>query len=147
MVDLKPCSFKGGKTIAKSSAIMDGAHNARLHSEFTRTNAETLDSDLHLRIFTLGTSPNWYLQYTHPKLGQKRRSLRTRNKKEAIRRAWAFFNELMASGADGTPRRGPKIAAAIDGFLDDRRRVGREGSTIEGYRKLLNTFAAFCSRR
>jgi hypothetical protein len=50
-----------------------------------RTEIEVIDEDLHVRILKTNTSSSWYVQYNYPGEGQRKQSLRTRNKKEARR--------------------------------------------------------------
>jgi integrase len=103
------------------------------------------DEELHVTIFKSGVSSNWYVQYNHPSEGQRKRSLRTRNKKEARRKAWATVLKLRSGDIGLTVQRGPRLKEAIDGFLADKRRIGRRETTIREYRRALEQFCQFAS--
>src|SRR5580704_5794500 len=61
---------------------------------YIRTEQEIIDEDLHVTIFRSGRSCSWYVQFNHPVDGQRKQSLRTKNKKEARRRAWKVIDKL-----------------------------------------------------
>ena len=114
-------------------------------NEYGRTEQEVLDEDLHVTIYCGDSSPNWYVQYNHPSEGQRKRSLRTRNVKEARREAWEIVLNLRSGNIGPTAQRGPRLKEAIEGFLADRRRIGRRETTIREYRRTLEQFCQFAS--
>jgi integrase/recombinase XerD len=114
-------------------------------SEYTRTDQEVIDEDLHVTIYKSAASCNWYVQYNHPSEGQRKQSLRTRNKKEAKRRAWEIVLKLRNGDIGSATRRGPRLKEVIDGFLADKRRIGRRETTITEYRRGLEQFCQFVS--
>ncbi len=114
-------------------------------AQHPRTDQEVIDDDLHVTIYKSDASSNWYVQYNHPSEGQRKRSLRTRNKKEARRKAWEIVLKLRAGEIGATARRGPHLAEAIEGFLADKRRIGRRESTITEYRRGLLQFCQFAT--
>ena len=72
---------------------------AETAAAYGRTEQEVIDEDLHVTIFKSGASSNWYIQYNHPSEGQRKQSLKTKNVKEARRKAWPFVLKLR-SGAN-----------------------------------------------
>jgi len=113
--------------------------------KYTRTEQEVIDEDLNVTIYKSGASSNWYVQYNHPSEGQRKRSLRTKNKKEARRKAWDILLKLRAGDIGSTARRGPRLQDAIQNFLADRRRIGRRETTITEYRRTLEQFQQFAT--
>jgi hypothetical protein len=72
-------------------------------TEYGRTEQEVIDEDLHVTIYKSDASSNWYVQYNHPSEGQRKQSLRTKNKKSARRKAWEILLKL--GDGDLVPRR------------------------------------------
>ena len=118
---------------------------AETAAEFGRTEQEVIDEDLHVTIYKSDASSNWYVQYNHPSEGQRKQSLRTKNKKEARRKAWEIISKLRAGEIGATTQRGPRLKEAIEGFLKDKRRTGRRESTLTEYRRTLEQFCQFAS--
>lgn len=104
-----------------------------------------IDEDLRVVIFQYPpeVSPNWYVQYNDPLEGQKQESLRTRNKGEAKRRAWQLVMRLQKGEHAKRLKTAPKIADAIDSFLNDKLRTGKKETTITEYRRTLTQFRTF----
>jgi integrase len=136
--------MKRNRSHASRDAPPRGARGKR-GLEYARTDQEVIDEDLHVTIYKSGASSNWYVQYNHPTDGQRKRSLRTRNKKEARRKAWEIVLKLRAGDIGPTARRGPRLKDAIEGFLADKRRIGRRETTIREYRRILEQFCQFAS--
>ena len=118
---------------------------AETAAEFGRTEQEVIDEDLHVTIYKSDASSNWYVQYNHPSEGQRKQSLRTKNKKEARRKAWDIISKLRAGEIGATAQRGPRLKEAVEGFLKDKRRTGRRESTLTEYRRTLEQFCQFAS--
>ena len=59
---------------------------------------------------------------------------------EARRKAWAILLKLRAGELGSTAQRGPRIKEAIEGFVADKRRIGRRKTTITEYRRALEQF-------
>ena len=133
------------KPRAKPAASVARRIRATRGSEYTRTDQEVIDEDLHVTIYKSAASCNWYVQYNHPSEGQRKQSLRTRNKKEAKRRAWEIVLKLRDGDIGSATRRGPRLKEVIDGFLADKRRIGRRETTITEYRRGLEQFCQFVS--
>ncbi len=104
---------------------------------------ESIDDDLHVTIYKSAASSSWYVQYNHPSEGQKKQSLKTRNTKEARRKAWEIILKLRSGEIGASVRRGPRVLEAVEGFLADKRRIGRRESTIREYRRGLEQFCQF----
>ena len=113
--------------------------------DYSRTDQEVIDEDLRVTIYKSAASSSWYVQYNCPSDGQRKRSLRTRNKKQARRRAWEIAVRLNSGDVDLTARRGLLLKDAINGFLSDKHRIGRRDSTIIEYRRNLEQFHQFVS--
>lgn len=113
--------------------------------EFARTEQEVIDEDYHVSIYKTNSSSNWYIQYNHPSGGQRKKSLRTKNIKEARRKAWETVSKLHTGEIGPTALRGPRIKDAMEGFLNDRRRIGRRKSTITEYRRTLEQLHQFAT--
>ena len=111
--------------------------------EYGRTEHEVIDEDLHVTIYKSDVSSSWYVQYNHPSEGQKKQSLKTRNKKEARRKAWAMILKLRSGEIGSTVRRGPRVPESVEGFIADKRRIGRRELTIREYRRALEQFRQF----
>ena len=96
-----------------------------------------------MSIYKSDASSNWYVQYNHPSEGQRKQSLRTKNKKEARRKAWETISKLRAGEhrPDGVAR--SETQGAMRGFLADKRRIGRRETTIKEYRQALEQFCQF----
>jgi integrase len=131
---------------AKPDAPAKQGRQGKHGSEYVRTDQEVIDDDWYVKIYKTGTSSNWYVQYNHPSEGQRKRSLRTRNKKEARRKAWDIVSKLRSGDMETTVRRGPRLQEAIDGFLANKRRRGCRESTITEYRRGLAQFCQFASQ-
>ena len=114
-------------------------------AEYGRTEKEVIDEDPHVTIDKSDASSNWYVHYNHPSEGQRKQSLRMKNKKEARRKAWDIISKLRAGEIGATAQRGPRLKEAIEGFLKDKRRTGRRESTITEYRRTLEQFCQFAS--
>ncbi|MCG8585859.1 MAG: tyrosine-type recombinase/integrase [Pirellulales bacterium] len=116
--------------------------------KYHRSKQEVIDEDLGVVIFKYAptVSPNWYVQYNHPEKGQIASSLRTRNFKEAKRKAGRIVSRLLQGEIDSPTRQGPKLKDAIELFVADKERRGRKQSTVTEYRRALLQFAQFCSR-
>lgn len=114
---------------------------------FASVKRKVIDKDLHVTIFRLATSPNWYVQFNDKKRGQRKRSLKTRNVKEATRRAWDIVKNLRDGETPYEARKVPTIMEAIEKFLYDKERVGRRGSTIGTYRGQLIQFGQYMLER
>jgi integrase len=113
--------------------------------EYGRTEQEFIDEDLHVTIYKSDASSNWYVQYNHPSEGQRKQSLKTKNKKEARRKAWATVLKLRSGDIGLTAQRGSRLKEAVEGFLKDKRRTGRRESTLTEYRRTLDQFCQFAS--
>jgi len=113
--------------------------------EYSRTEQEVIDDDFHVSIYKTNSSSNWYVQYNHPSEGQRKQSLRTKNRKEARRKAWEKISKLRSGEIGPTIVRGPRLKDAMEGFLADRLRIGRRGTTITEYRRTLEQFCQFAS--
>jgi len=81
----------------------------------------------------------------HPSEGQRKRSLRTENTKESLRRAWEIVLKLRSGDLGSTVPRGPRLKEAIEGFLADRRRIGWRETTITEYCRASEQFGQFAS--
>ncbi len=113
--------------------------------KYNRTDEEILDEDLHVAIFKTAISPHWYVQYNHPAQGQQKKSLRTKNKKEAKRKRWEIVVKLRSGELETARRRSPTVEDVARSFLTDRERIGRKPGTIKQYRCSLEQFCKFCS--
>ena len=114
---------------------------------YTRTEQEVIDEDLHVTIYKSAASSNWYAQYNHPTEGQRKQSLRTRNRKKAQRKAWEIVLKLR--GGDIEPRQSGVHGSekAVESFLADKRRIGRRGTTLTEYRRALEQFCKFAAEQ
>lgn len=115
----------------------------QVRGRYGRNEAEVIDDDLHITIFRTGRSPRWYAQYNVAS-GQRRKSLKTKNRKEARRRALTLAGKLRAGETDPAAKRGPRIMDAVELFLKNRLRRGRRLSTVTEYRRALEQFNHFC---
>src|SRR5687767_13457440 len=86
----------------------------------------------------------WYANYQHSGR-QIRRSLKTRSKKEARRRALLIEKELL-SGEHKHLKRAPLIKDVIDQYLDHLRSEGRTEKTIGKYKFGLDLFVEIAER-
>ena len=55
-----------------------------------------IDDDLHIKVMLRANSPYWYIQYNLPGIGQKKHSLKTKSKKEAVSKGRAFARDFAA---------------------------------------------------
>jgi site-specific recombinase XerD len=89
----------------------------------------------------------WYVNYQHGNR-QVRRSLKTRSKKEARRRALMIEKEIL-SGEHRHLRRTPLIKEVIEQYIASRRSEGRSEKTVGKYQygyDLLLEIAEHCNR-
>ncbi len=105
---------------------------AETAAEFGRTEQEVIDEDLHVTIYKSDASSNWYVQYNHPSEGQRKQSLRTKNKKEARRKAWEIISKLRAGGDRRDGPAGPAAEGSHRGFSERQTPDGPPG--VDAYR-------------
>jgi integrase len=87
----------------------------------------------------------WYVNYQHG--GQQvRKSLKTKSKKEARRRALIIEKELLA-GEHKHQRRAPQIRDVIDQYLDHLAAEGRDPKTVNKYRFCFDLLLEIAERR
>jgi site-specific recombinase XerD len=87
----------------------------------------------------------WYVNYQHDGR-QVRRSLKTRSKKEARRRALMIEKEILA-GEHKHAKRAPLIKHVIEQYLDHLRSEGRAEKTIGKYKFGLDLLVEIAERR
>ena len=126
---------------APSSAAKDQAVAER--KVYGRSEEEVLNEEIHLRIFKTQQSPFWYVQFPHPTKRQYKKSLNTKNKKEAVRRAWKELNDFQ-EGRSAASKAGPKVEDAVEKFLAEKKRLACASSSIGEYRRTLTQFCLFC---
>ena len=131
-------------SVPKRSGVKKRRPAGRQTKKHARTDHELIDDDFGVRIFKTKDSPNWYAQYNDPAKGQRKKSLRTHNKKEACRKARILVRELESGDLHSAPRLGPKIEEAVERFVANKRRKGRRESTVTEYRRALLQFCHFC---
>ncbi len=111
--------------------------------KYERTDHEVLDEESRLRIFKTPKSPNWYVEFPLPARRHFKRSLKTKNRKEARRRAWKKYNDFQSGKTGDVRKAAPKIQEAIDTFLANKLRVGKKENTVVEYRRALRQFQQF----
>jgi hypothetical protein len=88
---------------------------------------------------------NWYANYQHGGR-QVRRSLKTKSKKEARRRALLIEKDLLA-GAYKHHKQAPLLKDTVETYLNHLRSEGRAGKTIRKYEYCFGLLLELAERR
>jgi site-specific recombinase XerD len=109
------------------------------------TEPERIPVGEYVTIYRRGKRGTWTADFLVDGVHQ-RRSLKTTNKKFAVRRAFEIDNRL-SSGTYRPPSPATTISAANQQYLDYLRAEGRASKTIVRYQGELKTFDEFCRQR
>ncbi len=105
-----------------------------------------IDEDLNIKAILRAGSPNWYLQYNLPGLGQMRVSLKTTSKKQARIKGSKFACKIAAGEDTNQTDRHVTVGTMIRARLDRLVELGRTEQTVQIYRRFYAQLVLFLPR-
>lgn len=114
-------------------------------TDYTVIDEKIIDDGLNIKIIKRASSRNWLIQYNAPGVGQRRRSLKTRSKKQATLLAHAFVRRFLA-GEYEDPRARTTVAEAGEQYTARLREMGRNAKTLANYQRVLGQLMAHLPR-
>lgn len=114
------------------------------HGNHRRTEQHIIDAEMNVEIYRTAASPNYYIQFNDPTLGQQKRSLKTKKKKTAESKARDIAAELRTGKEPVHRRRDLSIHEGTELYVDWLLRRQRDEKTLKIHRSFFRQLSYWC---